>query len=57
MTYDMKSKCAYEWPRDCTGRNDFGVDRQLRVRAIDRNQNHREPSRINAFRGYILIQK
>ena len=31
--------------------NDFGVDRQLSVRAIDRHQSHREPSNIDPIHG------
>ena len=57
MAYEMKSKYTHEWHRYYSVRNDFGVDRLLRVRAIDRYQYHRKPNHINALRGYVLIRK
>ena len=37
--------------------DDFGVDRKLGVRAIDRHQYHAEPSSVDAFHGYFSIRK
>ena len=34
---------------------DFGVDRQLRVRAIDRHQDHKNPINIDDEEGVKLI--
>ena len=45
----MKSKCTHERHRYWPDFDDFGVDRQLRVRAIDRHQYHREPSHLMRF--------
>ena len=56
MAYDLKSKYAHEWPQYKSVRDDIGVDRQLRVMALDRHQYHRQPFRIRPVHGHILIR-
>ena len=55
MADAAKSKYTHEWHHYWSDFDDFGVDRQLRVRAFDRHQYHPEPSHIAAFHGYIKI--
>ena len=51
-----KLKQDYESDQYSSVRKDFGVDRKLRLRAIDRRQNHSEPRLIDAIRVHVLIR-
>ena len=57
MAYEAKSKHDHEWPRYRSVCDDIGVDRQLRVGAVDRHQYHRQPIHIRPVHGHVLIRK
>ena len=52
-----ESKHVHEQHQYCSDRDDFDVDRQLSVRAIDRHQNYREQSHIDSIYGRVLVCK